>query len=690
MDVSKIFTVKLLSLHVIMRKNGIKYYMTLVLTLLVVQAMNAQFQTLSNKDLNKAVKGKKVKIEPSYAWSVSQPLGLHYESTIDTLFLNYHKEQIPSHQSKAWATTGNFGASGQNQIFFERKHRSDFFFEDAIESWLPSVSTQRYYNTRIPMTLISHTTGGNKYSNQDRTKVLFSGNVNKALELGAGIDYIYSKGSYNYQADKNFKWSLFGSYIGDRYEMQAFFNSYNYTGKENGGITDDLYITDPASVQGGESKVDNKSIPTNLIAAQSKLSGLELYLNQSYNVGHYRYQRDSVTDTIIGRTYIPVTRFIWTSDFKRVKHSFMNQNGSQDNSFFENTYLSLGGTDENTRYWRFRNTLGISLLEGFNKYAKFGFAAYATHEVRKYYQVTDSVSGKELPEGLIPLPVDVEPSKTQQLLWVGGQLTKQRGSILTYAATAQLGVLGDVAGDISIDGNITTRFKLFGDTVSLKAYGYFKNLAPPYLLKQFISNHFAWDNDFSKEQRLRLGGILELPWIHTKINVGYETLNKFLYFDSKALPAQCGSAIHVFNATLSNHLGFGIFNWDNEVTYQTTSNDEVLPLPKFSLFSNLYLKFKVAKVLDVQFGIDCNYYTKYYAPSYNPATMVFHNQREMECGNFAFADVYANFKLKKARFYIMYSHVNKGLIGGDNYFSIPHYPLNPGRFQLGVSVDFVN
>ena len=49
------------------------------------------------------------------------------------MFLNYHKESIPSHQSNAWATTGNFGASGQNQIFFDRKPTSDFFFEDAIE-----------------------------------------------------------------------------------------------------------------------------------------------------------------------------------------------------------------------------------------------------------------------------------------------------------------------------------------------------------------------------------------------------------------------------------------------------------------------------------------------------------------------------------------------------------------------------
>ena len=668
------------------------HYIDIIITVFAIAtsvSVHAQFQTETGTS-NVPKKQKKVKVEPSYAWSISEPLGLHYESTIDTLFLNYHKASIPSHQSNAWATTGNFGASGQNQIFFERKPMSEFFFRDAIDSWLPSVETQRYYNTRIPMTLISHTTGGNKYSNQDRTQLLFSGNVDKRIQLGGGFDYIYSKGSYNYQADKNFRWSLFGSYIGDRYEMQTFFNAFNYLGKENGGITNDLYITDPAQVQGGEAKVDNKSIPTNLTAAHNKITGAEFYMNHSYNVGHYKYQRDSVTDTIIGRTYIPVTRFIWTFDFKSGKHLFLNQNSAQDMSFFDNTYLSLNGTDETTRYWRIRNTVGVSLLEGFNKYAKFGFALYGTHEVRRYKQVIDTISGTELPEGLLPLPVTVDPTKTQQLLWVGGQLTKQKGSILTYSATAQFGVLGDVAGDIDVTGHITTRFKLFGDTVSLKAYGYFKNLDAPYLLKHFVSNHFAWDNKFSKEQRLRLGGELSLPWIYTKVNVGYETLNNFIYFNSSALPAQSNSAVHVFNAALSNHLGFGIFNWDNDVVYQTSSSEDVLPLPKFSIFSNMYLKFKVAKVLDVQIGVDCNYYTKYFAPAYNPATMAFFNQKELECGNFAFADVYANFKLKKARFYVMYSHANKGLIGGDNYFSMPHYPLNPGRFQFGVSVDFVN
>ena len=631
-------------------------------------------------------------VAPSTAWSLSEPLGLRYESTIDTLFENYHATMIPSFRSKAWATTGNYGAEGQDQIFFAREPASDFYFRDALSTWLPSVKTQRYYNTRRPMTLLSYTTGGDKYSNQDRTTAIFSGNVDKKVQIGAAMDYIYSKGSYDYQADKNFRWSAFGSYMGDRYEMQTFFNNFNHTNKESGGIVDDRFITDPAAVQGGVTKVNPKDILTNLTAAHSHLSGLEFYMNHRYKVGYYHYDRDSLTDTIVGRTYIPVTSFIWTMDLKTNKHRFDNKSGLQDTTFFQHTYLGLGGTDEQTRYFSLRNTLGISLLEGFNKYAKFGFAVYATHELRKYTQVTDSVTGTEvvLPEGLEPLTVSVPHRHTDNLIWVGGQLTKQRGSILTYDATAQFGVAGDVAGDISINGNVATRMFLWRDTVTLRGYGYFKNEKAPYLLRNFISNHFAWENDFSKVTRFRVGGELNIPFSGTRVNVGYETLKNYVYFGNEATPEQCGSPVHVLSATLDQRFRFGIFNWDTQLTYQTSSNEDVLPLPKFSVYSNVYMKFLVAKVLHVQLGIDGNYYTSYYAPAYNPAIMSFHTQHEVKCGNFAFLNAYANFKLKKARFYVMYSHVNKGLFGGNNYFSSPHYPLNPGRFQMGVSVDFVN
>ena len=658
--------------------------------MIAVAAMNVAVAQFTQERPSKSSKPKKQRVEPSVAWSVSEPLGLHYPSTIDTLHLNYHSTMVPSMVSDAWLTTGNYGAPGQNQIFFERPLAGEFFFEDAIEAWMHNTANMRYYNTRIPMTLLSHSTGGDKYSNLDRTQVEFSGNVDRKTQLGGGIDYIYSKGSYEAQADKDFTWRLFGSHMGDRYEMQTFFNHYNYTTKESGGITDDRYITDPAEVQGGVTRVDNKSIPTRLTSAQNHLEGSQFYLNQRYKVGFYRYRRDSVTDTVIDRTYVPVTSFIWTLDFKHGKHQFLNNSGNDDRNFFEHSYLDRDGTDESTRYWRLRNTVGVSMLEGFNKWAKFGFAIYGTHEVRRYTQVNDTITGTTLPEGLEALPVNVAHRKTQNLMWLGGQLTKQQGSLLRYNATAQFGVLGDAAGEIDITGDVTTRFKLLGDTVSVKGYGYFKNLAVPYLLQQFVSNHYAWDNSFNKTKRMRVGGELNIPFSWTNVNVGYETLNDYIYWDANGLPAQHGGAVHVLSARWRQGLHFKAFNWDNSVTLQTSSNEQVLPLPKFAIYSNLYATFTIARVLHVQMGVDGNYYTKYYAPAYNPATMTFHSQREMECGNFVIMNLYANFRMKQARFFVAWTHFNQKVHSGDAYFATPHYPLNPARLQVGVSVNFVN
>ena len=648
----------------------------LVILLLMLMVTTAAVAQGLSQERAKPTKAKKQRVEPSFAWSVSEPLGLHYPSTIDTIHLDYHRTMVPSMVSDAWATTGNYGAPGQDQIFFNRPLTGEFFFEDAIGAWMHNTSTMRYYNTRIPMTLLSHSTGGDKQSNLDRTQFEFSGNVDRKTQAGGAFDYIYSKGSYDVQADKDFTWRLFGSHMGDRYEMQAFFNHYNYTTKESGGISDDRYITDPAEVQGGVTRVDNKSIPTLLSNAHSHLEGSQLYLNQRYKVGFYRYRRDSVTDTIIDRTYVPVTSFIWTLDFKHAKHQFLNSDGYEDSTFFDHTYLHLGGTDESTRYWRLRNTVGLSMLEGFNKYAKFGFAVYGTHEVRRYTQAIDTVTGTTLPSGLEALPVSVPHSKTQNLLWLGGQLTKQQGLLLRYTATAQFGVLGDAAGEIDITGDVTTRFKMLGDSVSITGYGYFKNLSVPYLLQNYISNHYAWHNSFSKTKRVRIGGELDIPFTWTNANVGYETLNDYIYWNQDGLIRQ--------------GLHFKAFNWENSLTLQTSSNEQVLPLPKFAIYSNLYATFTIARVLHVQLGVDGNYYTKYYAPAYDPATMTFHSQHAQECGNFAIMNLYGNFKMKQARFFIAWTHFNQKITSGSAYFATPHYPLNPARLQIGVSVNFVN
>lgn len=629
-------------------------------------------------------------LEPSYSWTASQPLGLRVPSSIDTLQYNYHREFVPSMASDAWASTGNFGYAGINQIFFERKESSEFIFADALEHWIPNADNQKFYNTRIPMTLLSYSWGGGRESGQDRLKGIFSGNAGKRIQVGAMLDYLYSKGGYDRQALKDFVWGFSGSYTGDRYELQASVATFNSVNHESGGIKDDAYITDPASLQGGDPNIDAKAIPVNLSSAFSRVKGSQFRMNHRYKVGYY--EEEQVNDSTINRTYIPVSSFIWTFDYKTNTHKFVNENATEDGEYFENSYLSVDGTNEETKYWRIRNTIGIDMLEGFNKYAKFGLSAYATHEVRRYTQVCDTMlTSSYKPENLTPFPeFDIEPKTIENLLWVGGQLTKQRGSILTYGATAQFGIVGSVAGDIDVSGHLSTHIPLLGDTVSIVGEGFFRNTEASFLLKNYISNHFAWKNDFGKIRRFRVGGRIEIPRFGTTLSAGVENLQNYVYFNTLALPEQEGGSVQVFSASLSQNFRLGILHWNNRLTYQTSSNESVLPLPKLAVYSDLFLSFTVSKVLKINLGVDCNYYTNYYAPAYQPSTMSFYNQTEKKLGNYPFMNAYADMKLSKTRFFVMYSHLNQGMFGGNNYFAALHYPMNPSRFQLGISVDFAN
>lgn len=631
---------------------------------------------------------------PYTSWKLLQPLGLREKADIDTLLYNYYQSAIPSAISPAFATTGNQTSAGEEMIYMEREPMSRFFLHDAKRFWLPSERKARFYNTPIPMSLISYNTGGGREIAQDFFKFNFTGNVSPRLQVGALVDYPYSKGSYNYQASKGFTWGLSASYTGERYELQTYYNVFNFINKENGGITDDLWILDTEKVNGGVESVNPKVIPTNLTASHNRIKGKQFYMNHRYKVGFWKETMDSVkTDSVVHRELVPVSSFIWTLGYDSGAHRFTNTKASEED-FWQHHYIQADGTYDYTSYSSLRNTIGVSLLEGFNKYAKAGLAAFLTHELRKYTQTIDSIAidGSERPESLTPYPLDqkLSPNATENLLWVGAQLTKQQGSILNYQGTVQIGLIGPAAGEIKADGEVSTHMRLFGDTVTVKGYGKFSNTSAPYLMNNYVSNHFIWHNDFGKTRRLRFGGEIDIPHTSTRANIGVENVQNLIYFNSDGMPVQHGGSVQVFSVRAWQDLRWRALNWRNTIIYQTSTDESVLPLPKFAIYSNLYLQFKIAKVLDVQLGVDLDYYTRYYAPAYQPSTMAFCNQTEIKCGNYPFMNAYINMQLSKARFYVLFSHVNQGIFGGNDYFSLPHYPLNPRRFQMGVSVNFGN
>lgn len=607
------------------------------------------------------------------AWQVNSTLGTRKPVEVDTIWQDYAQSvAIPSLQyGYASTITGNLGAEGVNMIYFDRPAPGKFMFADALTANLPSIESTRFYNNRVPMTLLSYNTSYGKESLQDRLRAVFNGNINKRAQIGAHVDYLYSKGTYDLQAAKHVNWGANASYLGDKYQMMALFNQFHSVNKENGGIQDDLYITDPAEMQGGNSKIRAKNIPVNLQGAHSRINGKQAWLSNAYNLGFHRTNPDDSTSV-----FVPVTRIFMTNSYEQFGHRFIDKPAS-DQKFWSDSFFNPSATREEQHSYVLTNTIGVELLEGFRKWVKFGLTAYAMHEYEQYRQNPGYES-----EG-------IPRRHHHNSLSVGARLAKEQGAHLRYDADGRVCLAGENLGETDLNGQLQLRVRMLGDTAAVKAYGQFQAFKASNFVEQYVGNHFIWNNHYGMTRRVRFGGEIDFPQSWTNLTAGVENIQNLVYFGSDFLPVQHSGSVQVISATLNQGLHFGIWHWQNTITFQTSTNQTVIPLPKLALLSNMYIQFRF-HTLHVQLGTQCNYMTEYNALAYQPATMVFANQQEVKAGNYPMMDAYINFKLSKVRFYALLSHWNQGLFGGTNYFSAVHYPLNPRRFLFGLSVDFAN
>ena len=314
------------------------------------------------------------------------------------------------------------------------------------------------------------------------------------------------------------------------------------------------------------------------------------------------------------KEFVPVTSFIHTIQFdnyRRIYQAYNTPSNYYANNYNVQEYLSGDSIYDKTRYYSLKNTFALSLLEGFNKWAKAGLKAFITSDLRHF---------------TLPNATGID-SYNEHNLSIGAQLSKTQGKLLHYDAIAETWLTGSDAGQMKLDVNADLNFKLFGDTLTLSANGFLYRLNPTFYYRHFHSRHAWWDNDnLSKMIHSRIQGILNYQKTRTTLRVEIDEIKNYTYFASSyntvndnrvnhaIVVKQNNGLIHLLTASISQDFTFGPINWENMITYQNSSNKTVLPVPALNIYSNLYLRFKIAHVLRCDFGADVRYFTKYYAP----------------------------------------------------------------------------
>lgn len=753
---------------------------------------DSQFRPQTNRKVNTDSLGSDKEIPKGIkVWTVDERFGDTKAAVVDTLQHMYMNSTFTEGLRGEYNTLGNMGTARLNRIFIDRRNtQGNFIFTEPYDYIVNPVSDFHFTNTYSPITNITLNSCGDKVTGEDDFKAMFAVNANKRLGAGFRFDYKYGRGYYNAQSTSHFKYTMWASYLGDRYQAHFLFSTNHEKMTENGGITNDDYIKHPEIYT--ESFATNE-IPTVLEQNWNRLDNQHIFFTHRYNVGFSRkvkmteeeikakkfamaskkenaeenakeearkkakeqgkkfdekaydkqqgakfsgrpdgakiagdepakdsaakdirndstriavngkaaadsllaVQKKNAEDSLFYKSeYVPVTSFIHTvkfDNYRRIYEAYQTPADYYLKEYYDAGRLTGDSIYDQTKHWHMKNTFAIAMLEGFNKWAKAGLKAFTSYDLR-HYELPTMEGGFE--------------KYNEHALSVGGQLSKQEGKTLHYNAVAEIGLTGVDAGTLAIDGNVDVNIPFLGDTLQVRGDAFFHRETPSFYYRNYHARHLWWENDLDKTIHTRIMGTLSFPKTRTKLRVAVDEIKNYTYFSQSyditekglrtgviVTPMQESGGINLLTAQLEQNFRLGILNWENQFTYQHSSKESVLPVPAFNAYTNLYIKFKVVKVLNVDLGADMRYFTSYEAPDYSPYmgqyTVQGNGENNVKIGNYPIVNVYANVHIKHTRFFVMMSHINAGQ-GDKNYFFAPHYPMNERVFRIGVSWNFFN
>lgn len=580
---------------------------------------------------------------------------LNYNAVwLDTAYHNVQRYDPLLKEESFFQTTGNIGLANQS-ISFSPALKTGF--DPGIHSFAGySLNNEkiRFYSSMKPFTELRYVSGSKK---EQFFQVIHSHTIKQQLTIAANFKIINSPGRRSFRQKSDDINTYFTAYYTTRNKRYAAYTYYYYNrlrNMENGGLlVDSLYeqfrqgrnITqfEYGLKEASNTFIENAWFLKQLINLDFRKKDSISGDNKGFSFGHftlstsYHKQRYNYTDEGITAGYYP---FSYNSDSLTVN----------DSVFYKKLENQLTWTNNE--------------FSGSGKPAVFRFYASVRHA---YIEVFE------------------QPANTYI-----SQLTPNAGFSLRFfdrlllSASAEY-VLGD-ANNGDLKGLAALSFLLAKEKNAgiISIEGAFAQTELPWTAKHFYSAYYRWDNNFSKQKTISAALSYQRPRL--KASLQWVNMKDFLYWDTYARPFQYNDpAVQVFSLFLKKDFVFGKFSIDNKAILQSCSNENILHLPLFTATQSYFVTFNMFhKALGVQTGIDLWYNTPYFADAWNPATRQFHLQYEKKTGNYLYADVFLNLKIKRAFIFLKLDHANSGLLGY-NYYSTPHYPFADRSFKFGIT-----
>ncbi len=640
---------------------------------------------------------------------------------------NYHYYDYPFLREDVNATwLGVSGSPVQSFNWFKRTEEENAVFFTPYQTYTYTPETLPQYNTKTPYTELAYsgTLFANKEKEESNIKILTTQNITPELNLTLEYHRFGGRGMLRREDIDNRTFVAATNYMGKKYLMHAGFIYNRINKSENGGIVDLNLIRDTL--------VDAREINVYLRDAGNKIKRNTVFLDQTYRIPFdfiskikknkeekrqlairdsiaatgdsvalaayiEKFKADSIeavrldslamiADTLKAGTHTDITTaFIGhSSEYSVFRKSYTDNISDEYGKEFyhDRFYLNPTSSHDSLRVMKFENRVFLRLQPWSDDAIVSKLDVGIGDKLASYYSFR---------------PVDyLEGSRNviQNSVYLYAGANGQYKKYLHWDALGKYTFAGFGVNDFGVDANLsinTYPFRRYRTSpLTIRAHFETNLKEPDYYQQHLFTNHFRWDNDFSKISTTKAEASVSIPRWKLDASVGYALLGNNIYYDTLGVVRQNTKPMSVITASLRKDFTLWKFHFDNRALVQFSSDPDVMPLPLLALNLRYYFQFDVVKnVMQMQIGANGTFTTKWYAPAYNPVLGVFHNQNTELYGNCPVVDVFVNVQWKGACIFLKAVNLNMGWpCDKADYFTAHGYISSQRAFKIGIHWPF--
>ncbi|MBJ2173237.1 putative porin [Aureibaculum sp. A20] len=518
-----------------------------------------------------------------------------------------------------------------------------------------------YYKVPTPTSELAYRTGLEQGQFLD---ALLTFNTSERQNISIAYKGLRSLGKYRstLSSHGNMRFTYSYQTKNDAYNLNAHVTAQDLSNQDNGGLPE-------LSLSYFESKDPNFSdrgrLETNFEDGLSSLRGNRYYLDHDYKI----WQRK---DTVRHKTsYLKVGHIF---NYER-KHYYYKQTSA--NSIFGDAFDT--SIADKLNYITLKNE-GFVALKSPLVLGELQFKA--THFNYNYNYNSAVYFGDDL----------VPSSLKGNSVSIGGawQTNFKKFNINVETATT---LSGDLVGNYFKGSAEYKQDSLFTFKGTLLTNSKSPNLN--FELNQSNYINFNWSGSLKNERTRTLLFDLKSDRI-LNASAQITQIDNYAYFGDTATagftsPSQTDFTVNYLKLKVSKELRLGKFALDNTIMYQKVAQgSSVFRVPELVTRNTLYFSDHLFKgdPLYLQTGVTLNYFTKYYANSYNPVLSEFYLQNEQEIGGYPVLDFFINAQVQRTRLYLKFEHFNSGFSKTADYYSAPNYPYRDFVIRFGLVWNF--